>query len=223
MLKVINAGLGRTGTTSLKIALDSLGFGPGFHMFDVVGNQTRLRQWEGVVCDDQPADWGEIFRGYRSAVDGPCAVYYSEIQQAFPDAKMILTVRDPDDWYRSTAETLYQFALRSQEHPPAPGSPPHRLFRITSAMIWDGLFDGRFHDKDHAISTYQRHNDDVIRTVGRGNVLVHGVGDGWEPLCEFLEVEVPQEEYPRANDAETMRKRVAQAAADAPVRDHRGQ
>jgi hypothetical protein len=216
VLKVINAGLGRTGTTSLHIALDRLGFGPSFHMFDVVGNQTQLQQWEAVVCDAQVADWNEIFKGYSSAVDGPCAIYYREIQRAFPDAKMILTVRDPEDWYRSTFDTLYQFALRSRAHPPAAGTAPYRLFRITNSMIWNGLFEGRFHDKDHAIRVYQRHNDEVVRTLGPGNVFVHDVQHGWAPLCEFLEVEVPPESYPRANDTETMRGRVAQASAVAP-------
>ena len=86
MLTLINAGLGRTGTTSLKAALDRLDRGPSFHMFDIVGDGERLRQWEKVVCDGERPDWAALFAGYRAAVDGPCALYYRQLSQAFPDA-----------------------------------------------------------------------------------------------------------------------------------------
>ncbi|MER5470015.1 sulfotransferase family protein [Streptomyces sp. NPDC002935] len=217
MLKLINAGLGRTGTTSLKAALDRLGLGPSFHMFDIVGDEERLKQWEKIVCDGQRPDWAALFDGYRSAVDGPCAVYYQQISKAFPDAKVILTVRDAESWYRSTYDTLYQFALRSMQHPPEPGSQQDRLFRVTSTMVWDGLFGGRFADKDHAIEVYHRHNEDVVRALGKDNVLVYEVKQGWEPLCAFLGTEVPPEEFPRANDAASMRRRIAQAAGAGPL------
>ncbi|MFJ5156143.1 sulfotransferase family protein [Streptomyces sp. NPDC088353] len=217
MLKLINAGLGRTGTTSLKVALDRLGLGPSFHMFDIVGDAERLRQWERIVCDGESPDWSAVFDGYRSAVDGPCAVYYRQISEAFPDAKVILTVRDAESWYRSTHDTLYQFALRSMANPPEPGSPQARLFRVTGTMVWDGLFGGRFSDKDHAIDVYHRHNEEVVRTLGADNVLVYDVQQGWEPLCAFLGVDVPQEEFPRTNDTASMRQRIAVAAGAAPA------
>lgn len=216
MLKLINAGLGRTGTTSLKVALDRLGLGPCFHMFDIVGNEERLQQWEKIVCDGARPDWPAVFDGYASAVDGPCALYYQQIGEAFPEAKMVLTVRDADSWYRSTHDTLYQFALRSRAHPPAPGSPQARLFRVVSTMVWDGLFDGRFDDREHAIEVYHRHNEEVVRAIGADRVLVYDVQQGWEPLCDFLGVEVPREDFPHANDAASMRRRVAQAAGAGP-------
>ncbi|RDD84590.1 sulfotransferase family protein [Streptomyces parvulus] len=217
MLKLINAGLGRTGTTSLKAALDRLGLGPSFHMFDIVGDAGRLQQWERVVCDGADPDWAALFAGYGAAVDGPCAVHYQQIGRAFPDARTILTVRDAESWYRSTHDTLYQFALRSAAHPPQPGSAQARLFRITTTMVWDGLFEGRFADKDHAIDVYHRHNEDVVRTLGAGNVLVYDVSQGWEPLCDFLGADVPAEAFPRTNDTASMRRRVARAAGAAPA------
>ncbi|MEU3098709.1 sulfotransferase family protein [Streptomyces sp. NPDC006967] len=215
MLKLINAGLGRTGTTSLKVALDRLGLGPSFHMFDIVGDAARLKRWERIVCEGGSPDWAAAFDGYRSAVDGPCAVYYRQLAEAFPDARLILTVRDAESWYRSTHDTLYQFALRSMENPPEPGSPQAALFRVTSTMIWDGLFGGRFSDKDHAIEVYHRHNEEVVRTLGADNVLVYDVQQGWEPLCAFLGTDVPREEFPRTNDTASMRQRVARAAGAA--------
>ncbi|MFJ5265753.1 sulfotransferase family protein [Streptomyces sp. NPDC088387] len=216
-MQLINTGLGRTGTTSLKAALDRLGLGPSFHMFDIVGDARRLEQWERIVCDGETPDWAAVFDGYRSAVDGPCALYYRQLSQAFPDAKLILTVRDADSWYRSTHDTLYQFALRAKADPPPPGSPPARLLRITSAMVWDGLFGGRFADKDHAIDVYHRHNAEVVDALGAGNVLVYDVRQGWEPLCDFLGTDVPAEPFPRTNDTASMRRRVAAAAAGAPA------
>ncbi|WP_427168969.1 sulfotransferase family protein (plasmid) [Streptomyces sp. C1-1] len=215
MLTLINAGLGRTGTTSLKAALDRLGHGPSFHMFDIVGDGERLRQWEKVVCDGEHPDWTALLAGYRAAVDGPCALYYRQLSQAFPDAKVILTVRDAEGWYRSTHDTLYQFALRSMASLPEPGSAQARLLRITRAMVWDGLFGGRFADKDHAIDVYHRHNEDVVRALGADNVLVYDVQQGWEPLCAFLGVDVPREAFPRTNDTASMRQRIARAAGAA--------
>ncbi|MFJ9821243.1 sulfotransferase family protein [Streptomyces sp. NPDC101151] len=206
MLKLINAGLGRTGTTSLKVALERLGFGPCFHMFDVVSSEKRLKQWERIICDAQPADWDAVFDGYTSAVDGPPAVYYRQIMEAFPEAKVILTVRDAERWYRSTYDTLYQFALKSQENPPEARSRQGRLYRVTSTMVWNGLFGGRFSDKDYAIDVFRRRNLEIARTVDPDNLLVFDVKQGWEPLCSFLGVDVPPEDFPHVNDTQSMRK-----------------
>ncbi|MEV8113530.1 MULTISPECIES: sulfotransferase family protein [Streptomyces] len=207
MLKLINAGLGRTGTTSLQVALEKLGFGACFHMFDIVGSEERLAQWEKIVCDGQPADWTAVFDGYTSAVDGPCALYYPDIAAAFPDAKIMLTVRDPDSWYRSTYDTLYQFAVRGARNPAPPGSRPARMGRLTNTLVWQGLFEGRFEDKAFAIDVYHRHNQRVIDTVGADNLLVWDVTQGWEPLCAFLGVPAPRgEDFPHVNDTASMLK-----------------
>lgn len=199
-LKLINAGLGRTGTTSLKAALDQLGFGPCYHMFDIVSSEERVGQWEKIVCEGQCLDWPGIFDGYTSAVDGPPAIYYEQIMAAFPQAKVILTVRDAERWYQSTHDTLYQFAVKGG---------PTRLHRVVSAMVWDGLFEGRFADKDHAIAIFHRRNQEVIDRVDPARLLVYDVRQGWEPLCAFLGVDVPAEEFPRLNDAAAMRARIA--------------
>lgn len=213
MLEIINTGLGRTGTTSLKVALDRLGLGPGHHMFDIVGDEEQLKQWEAIVCDGQDPDWEAVFDGYTSAVDGPSAVYYPQIMEAFPQAKVILTTRDEERWYRSTHDTLYQFALRSTATPPPPGSAQARLYRVTSTMIWDGLFGGRFFDKEHAIEVFRDHNRRVIDHVDPENLLVYDVEQGWGPLCAFLGVAAPAEEFPHANDSASMRERMARMGA----------
>ncbi|HET7016199.1 MAG TPA: sulfotransferase [Streptosporangiaceae bacterium] len=203
-LKVINAGLGRTGTTSLKIALDRLGFGPGYHMFDIVSSEERLAQWEKIVCEAGRPDWAAVFDGYTSAIDGPCAIYYRQIMEAFPEAKIILTVRDADDWYRSTYDTLFQFAQAAG---------PSRLSRVVNTMIWDGLFGGRFADSGYAKEIYHRHNQQVIEHVGQGSLLVYNVLDGWTPLCAFLGVKDPEENFPHVNDSQSMRERLGKQLA----------
>ncbi|GAA0341299.1 sulfotransferase family protein [Actinoallomurus spadix] len=205
MLKLINAGLGRTGTTSLKVALERLGFGPCYHMFDIVGSEERLKQWEEIVCEGRRPDWGAVFDGYTSAVDGPCAIYYREVMAAFPDAKMILTVRDAERWYQSTYDTLYQFAVKSEENPPPADSRQSRMYRVTNTMTWSGLFNGRFSDKEYAIEVFHAHNREVIRDVDPDNLLVYDVRQGWEPLCAYLGVDVPAADFPHANDSESMR------------------
>ncbi len=209
-MRLINTGLGRTGTTSLKAALERLGYGPCYHMFDVVSNPERLQQWEKVVCDGQQPDWQALFDGFTSAVDGPSAIYHKEIVQAFPEAKVILTIRDGEEWYRSTYDTLYQFAVRNTENPPPAGSMPARVYRVVSTMVWNGIFGGRFADKDHAIEVFRHHNEEVVNSVDPDNLLVYDVRRGWEPLCAFLGVKVPAEDFPHANDRESMRKVIRQ-------------
>lgn len=213
MLKLINAGLGRTGTTSLQVALERLDLGPCFHMFDIVSSEERLEQWEKIVCDAQRPDWEAVFDGYTSAVDGPCAIYYRQIMEAFPEAKIILTVRDAERWYKSTYDTLYQFALKSRENPPEDGSRQARLYRVTNTMIWSGLFGGRFSDKEYAMDVFRSHNQKVVHNIDPHNLLVYDVKQGWEPLCAFLGVDVPEEAFPHVNDTASMRKRIEQAAS----------
>jgi hypothetical protein len=215
LLKLINAGLGRTGTTSLKVALERLDFGPCYHMFDIVSSKERLEQWEKIVCAAQRPDWEAVFDGYTSAVDGPCAIYYRQIMEAFPKAKIILTVRDAERWYQSTYETLYQFALKGGENPPEINSMQARLYRVTNTMVWNGLFGGRFADKEYAIKVFHDRNQEVVQNIDPDNLLVYDVKQGWEPLCAFLGVDVPSEDFPHVNDTESMRKQLRQLGGGA--------
>jgi len=217
LLKIINTGLGRTGTTSLQAALERLGYGPCYHMFGIIGDEVRLKQWERIVCEGEQPDWKAVFDGYASIADGPASVYYRQVVEAFPDAKVVLTVRDGEDWYRSTHDTLYQFALRSKENPPPEGSPQARLYRVTSTLIWDGLFEGRFSDKEFAIEVFQKRNQEIIDSIAPGNLLVYDVREGWEPLCAFLGADVPAEEFPHANDTASMRERMGRVGGPGPV------
>lgn len=200
MLKLVNAGLGRTGTSSLRTALERLGFGPCYDMSEIIGDETRLTQWERIVGDRRRPDWKAVFDGYAAATGGPCAIYYRQIVQAFPDAKVILTVRDADQWYADTYDTFYQFALKGGDVDPEASTEIRernvRLSRLTDVMTWKGLFGGRFYDKAYAIEVFRDRNHGIVRNIDPGNLLVYEVTQGWEPLCAFLGVDVPPDDFP---------------------------
>jgi hypothetical protein len=181
-------------------------------MFDIIGSEERLQQWEKIASDEQRPDWEAVFDGYTSAVGGPSAVYYRELIEAFPEAKIVLTTRDAERWYQSTYNTLYQLALMSMRQPPRIDSMQARIYRWINILIWNGLFGGRFFEKEHAIEVFNGHNQEVIQHVGPDNVLVYDVKQGWEPLCAFLGADVPPDDFPHANDTQFMRNRIAQLA-----------
>lgn len=189
-LKVIGAGLGRTGTMSLKLALEQLGFGPCYHMVEVFKNPQAPRWW--VEAAEGRPDWERIFEGYAATVDWPNATFYAELADHYPDAKVILTERDPEAWFRSTQQTI--FAEGS--------SPPVADFGEMNEKVIRRLFGGRMHDHDHVIDVYQRHNAEVRRRIPAERLLVYQVAQGWEPLCAFLGVDIPETPMPKVNSTE---------------------
>lgn len=197
-MRVIGSGFGRTGTLSTKFALERLGFGPCHHMEEVVRHPLHGREWVRIARGGTP-DWPSLFAGYDAAVDFPAAVVWKELLAQWPEAKVLHTVRDPERWYDSTASTIFRspefVAGWLRRFTPA-GYPVEVAIR----MVWDGIFDGRFADRDHAIAVYEAWTQDVIDTVPADRLLVFEVRDGWEPLCEFLDVPVPDEPFPNVND-----------------------
>ena len=116
-LSVIGAGFGRTGTMSLKLALDQLGFGPCYHMTEVFKNPKASGYWE-AAADGKPIDWEEVFAGYRSTVDWPGATFYKQLADAYPEAKVILTERDAEAWFESTQATIFSLHFRDDTQDP---------------------------------------------------------------------------------------------------------
>ena len=192
-LSFIGAGFGRTGTMSLKLALEQLGLGPCYHMTEVFKNPAAPDWWYAAAQNPAKADWGKIFAGYASTVDWPNATYWKELAEAYPDAKVILTERDPDTWFESTQATI--FADRGPMDPEAP------FPRMVRKVVYD-LFDGRIHDRDHAIAVFKAHNAQVRATIPPERLLVYEVAQGWKPLCDFLGVPVPGEAMPKVNTRE---------------------
>ncbi len=214
-IEVIGAGFGRTGTMSLKVALEDLGFGPCYHMTEVFDQPKHAELWEAAVRGE-PADWEEIFRGYRAIVDWPGAAFYEELMERYPHAKVILTVRDPQRWYESTLNTIYH--TRKIASSPlftviglfVPGvRHMKRATGIVNDLAWEETFGGRFEDREHAIQVFDQLNEEVVEHVPAERLLVYEVKEGWETLCEFLGVEAPKDEpFPHLNDTDAFRRRV---------------
>ena len=197
-MKVIGAGFGRTGTLSLKHALEQLGFDKCYHMMEVHQNTDHVPHWRAAAKGDMP-DWHTLFEGYQASVDWPACNYYRSQMEAFPEAKVLLSLRDPDRWYDSVMNTIWKFtkvAAASEEEA------IRRSTYMAYEVIWDAVFDRRMDDKAHVIECYNRHNQTVIDTVPADRLLVFEASQGWAPLCQFLDVPVPDTEFPRVNSTE---------------------
>ena len=197
-LAVIGAGFGRTGTMSLKLALEQLGFGPCYHMREVLARPPHDPVWHAATRGE-PVDWDTLFQGFASAVDWPVAAFWRELCHHYPDARFVLSVRDPRKWHESVMQTIFK-ALSSTPDPADPQACAHRA--MTRDLILDRTFDRRLDDPLHAIGVYERHNQSVQDCIAAERLLVYETGSGWEPLCAFLGCAVPDEPYPHANNRE---------------------
>ncbi|HEY2157069.1 MAG TPA: sulfotransferase [Isosphaeraceae bacterium] len=210
-IQVIGAGLGRTGTLSLKAALEELGFAQCYHMVEVLARRDDARQWDAAVRGEA-ADWDRLFAGYRATVDVPSCLFYRELMEKYPEAKVVLTVRDPDRWYDSTRQTIY-FAHSAFPRWAAALNPRMRVFRHMIDRLWDRMFRDRFQDRAFAIEVFNRHNEQVRRHVAADRLLVYEVSQGWVPLWAFLGVTVPEgKPFPHLNDAGEFRARIGRGA-----------
>ncbi len=213
-IKVIGAGFGRTGTLSLKFALEKLGFAKCYHMMEVHLNPSHTQIWRDAASGKLP-DWVSLFDGYQASVDWPSCNFWREQLQAFPAAKVILTRRDPNKWYDSVMNTIW---LATQANAKRDDAGAANGAAMAYEVIWDPVFERRMDDKDWVIAQYEAHNQAVIDGVPSDQLLVYEPGEGWQPLCQFLDVSVPDEEYPRVNSTEDFQaqwqKIAAQASAD---------
>ncbi len=209
-LKIIGAGFGRTGTRSLKEALETLGFSRCYHMVEVFEHSGHAVQWEAASRNEQ-IDWEAIFQGYQATVDWPGCTFYKQLMAAYPTAKVLLSVRDPEKWYESVKNTIYQV---TKNGPTSFTRPPSLLLSSTppdiatvkpmiDQLIWNDTFHNRFEDKEHAISVFNQHNEEVKAYVPPEKLLVYQVKEGWGPLCTFLDVPMPDMPFPYLNDRES--------------------
>lgn len=215
-LDIIGAGIGRTGTVSLKLALEMLGFGPCHHMMELLEDPSAAPEWVKAWRQQSP-DWERIYRGYNAAVDFPTYQHYRTLAERYPEAKVILTVRDPERWYESAEATIFRaepslgpkLALAAKAIFSARHRNLIRIFANLGRAIWDTEFEGRFEDKDFAISVFEAHVAEVKRTIAPERLLVFRVQDGWAPLCAFLGVPVPDTPFPRGNSRAEFHERLA--------------
>ncbi len=221
-MRVIGAGLPRTGTLTQKLALERLGLGPCYHWVDVLADLDReVALWNSAL--DGRGPWEEVFEGYGSTVDWPGGYFYRELMDVYPEAKVLLSVRDPQAWERSFRETIWTMSHGESLMPllsraRAEVDPRwHRYLALVDRMFWgeQGTFAAGHSEPEQLIEQMIAHNEQVERDVPRERLLVWEVAEGWEPLCGFLEVDVPAEPLPHANDRETFRERVGDGAIDA--------
>jgi hypothetical protein len=199
-MKLIGAGFGRSGTMSLKSALEQLGYGPCYHMKIALKRPHHLRfflrAWRG-----KKVNWGRFFRHYNSVVDWPTCAFYRELMIEYPDAKILLNIRDPEDWYNSMFETIYAI------QPAFPWWFPHSVRAVHDEIIWNGNLKSVFNDREKAIEAYEEWIDSVKNTVPADRLLVYKVKEGWKPLCDFLGVPVPEgKEFPFINERKSFKR-----------------
>ena len=196
-LDIIGPGFGRTGTNSLKQALETLGFGPCHHMFEVRDHPEQLPAWQAAARGER-VDWDRMFQGYRSQADWPGARYWRELARHYPEAKVILTVRDPDAWFDSVQATIVPFLAARGQHPS-----PHvnAIAEMGHEAIAAQLFADRLSDREHATRVFRDHVAEVQATIPPDRLLTFEVRQGWEPLCAFLGRDVPDQPFPKTNSS----------------------
>jgi hypothetical protein len=199
-LEVIGPGFGRTGTASLKRALEMLGFGPCHHMEEIFADPPQVEHWV-AVAEGRKVDWDAVFKGYRSQVDWPGAHVWRELAAHYPRAKVVLSVRPEESWWRSFSSTIAKLVEERGSMP----LPPHVATMLEVAgvgMIAKQTFGGTITDKAIALEAYRRRIAEVRAAIPAERLLVFDVAEGWEPLCRFLGVPVPAEPFPRTNSTE---------------------
>ena len=220
-MRIIGAGLPRTATLTQKIALETLGLGPCYHMVTVLGDLDRVDAWKQAL-EGQPC-WSDIFSGFCSSVDWPGAYFYRELIDVYPEAKVLLSVRDPQRWAASMQATIVEAhrgdnLMRQLSLARAAIDPSWRAFNeVTSMMLFGagGLLPSGADDEHSLVTAMERHIDEVRATVPARRLLVWEVADGWGPLCDFAGVPVPEQPLPHVNDAAMFKDRVIEGALGA--------
>jgi hypothetical protein len=188
-LKVIGAGLGRTGTASLKVALEQLLGGRCYHMSECFGNPANPPLW--LAAAHGRPDWDTIFGGYAATVDYPGSGFWRELADHYPEAKVLLSVRDADKWFESTRDTILGEDIRQ-----IAAMTPDKAF-FDECVFRD--FAGHFGDRAFITDYFRRHTAAVVAAIPKERLLVYEVGQGWEPLCAFLDLPVPSTPFPHVN------------------------
>lgn len=212
-LKIIGAGFPRTGTTTLKIALEQLGFFKTYHFKDLMMNPASVTYWNELE-NKGDTNFEALFDGYVATVDFPGYPYYKILLEKYPNAKIILTKRDFEAWYASTQKTIAKVG------PETISSRPELASKLaTNKRLWDTQecfkffkntyikkqFGNQFDSRSMAEKVFYDHIREVIAFVPKEQLLVYDVREGWEPLCSFLSVPIPAEEFPHLNKGENFK------------------
>jgi hypothetical protein len=190
-LRLIGAGLGRTGTTSLKIALEKLLGAPCHHMMELFAHPEQVPVWHAAARGEMP-DWSSFLSGYAATVDWPSAAFWPELAAAFPDAVILLSEREPASWWKSASDTIFQAIPRA----------PDPAWRDMVIDMMRKRFTWPLDDQATVLAAYERWYTDAHARIPRDRLVVWRASDGWAPLCKALGVAVPSDPFPRANTTE---------------------
>ncbi len=217
-MRLIGAGLPRTGTLSQKVALEMLGLGPCYHMVNVLADLDEAHGWRRAL--DGEVAWTELFDGFQATVDWPGSFFYRQLSDFYPEAKVLLSVRDPEAWERSMRDTIWgifygDILIRDLSTARARIDAKWRGYIELMQEMWhqSGLIaDGANTTSESMQAAMERFNAEVQDTIPSERLLVWSVNDGWEPLCEFLDLPVPETPFPHLNDSKGFADRVIDGA-----------
>lgn len=194
-LKIIGAGLGRTGTTSLKLALEQLLDGACYHMVTISSYPEHIALWHGAAKGEK-TNWKQLFNEFSSMTDWPAAAFYKELMQVYPDAKVLLSHRDPERWYVSCQNTIF----------PKVSSAEGEWGEMIRAVIFNKFFDD-INNKEKCIEAYKAHLEEVRSFVPKERLIEWQTGDGWGPICKGLNIPEPEHAFPHVNTTRDFQSR----------------
>ena len=210
-MKCVGVGFGRTGTLSLQQALNDLGAGPCFHMLDLIQGENKERDlpyWI-EIANNGDYDWHEVFEPWESTVDWPACSRWGELIEVFPEAKVLLNIREFDGFYESCKNTILAVKLAAQRGEIQQDTnrelPAPELWGVIEKLIWQGDFQGRFEDREWVRQMYYDRIEEIKAYVPAERLTVWELGDGWGPLCEMLRVEEPDKPFPHLHDTNEFR------------------
>lgn len=201
-LSVIGAGFGRTGTNSLKLALEQLGVGPCHHMLEVFAAPQSASHWQDAL-DGKYVDWDVALEGFKSQVDWPGAFFWRELSEWSPDAKILLSIREEESWFKSISDTIFALSI----DPEKIEDPAAKALALMVNELLDRTIGSQERDHDTVLRAYRRNTEQVTAEVPSDKLLMFDVRQGWQPLCEFLDIPIPDTPFPRVNSTDEFNTR----------------
>jgi len=209
-MKVLGVGFGRSGTMSLKAALEEVGAGPCLHMIDLIRNNDLIPPWKDAALEGN-VDFDRMFAGFESTIDWPGCTFWRELIDYYPDTPVLLNYREFDGWYKSVKNTIVAVREASQKGELKPDAnrpaPPPELWQVIGTLIYERDFQGKFDDEDWMRDMYYARIEEIKATVPAGRLTVFKLEDqpGWAPIADMLGVEAPQTEFPHLHDTDEFR------------------
>ena len=214
-LSVIGTGLSRTGTTTLRKVLEELGFGPCYNSTELFVRPRGIEFWEALEKGEE-VDFEDFFSGYNAIIGFPGYIFHQQLKDRYPEAKIILSYRDPEVWYDDISKTVFEsasshvnkaYAAEARAIDPYVGDCIERIHALQLRILEENYFEGRFAERDFAVKRYVEWNESIKDIYPEDELLVYQVTEGWEPVCEFLGVPVPDQEFPHLNHPTTFHNR----------------